>query len=336
MKLIAETAWHHEGNFEFMWQLIDEIVDKSQADIVKMHLTLDFDEYMCKDHELYELLKTWMLSEAQWEQLIELVKNSGKQLMLLLNDTKAIEFGMQFNPELVEIHSVCLNNPFLLNTLNSNLENNTKVVFGVGGCDIVEVDYAVSQFNNTVLMFGFQNFPTQYEHINLAKIRKLMRLFQGCQFGYADHTAWDEPNNELITLLGAANGMDYIEKHVTTHYGKKRTDYAAAISVDMFNQLAEKLKILEGVEGSGRLALNEGEKAYSTYGPLKMAVLSQRNLPIDTVLSLEDIQFQRTGQISDLSQLDVLDMLGKKICKDIDAGKVLMKHHFQADKGVCK
>ena len=40
-------------------------------------------------------------------------------------------------------------------------------------------------------------------------------------FGYADHTAWNEENNGLITLLVSSNGMDFIEKHVTTEYGKE-------------------------------------------------------------------------------------------------------------------
>ena len=41
MKLIAETAWHHEGNFDFMKNLVTEIVNKTNADIVKMHITLN-------------------------------------------------------------------------------------------------------------------------------------------------------------------------------------------------------------------------------------------------------------------------------------------------------
>ena len=32
MKLIAETAWHHEGNFSFMKNLVREIITKANAD----------------------------------------------------------------------------------------------------------------------------------------------------------------------------------------------------------------------------------------------------------------------------------------------------------------
>ena len=33
MKLIAETAWHHEGNFLFMKKLVSDIINKTNADI---------------------------------------------------------------------------------------------------------------------------------------------------------------------------------------------------------------------------------------------------------------------------------------------------------------
>ena len=71
-----------------------------------------------------------------------------------------------------------------------------------------------------------------------------MNLFPEFSFGYADHTAWNEPNNILITLMGAALGMDFIEKHVTNVYGKKRVDWESTVSIDMFNEIADKLEIL--------------------------------------------------------------------------------------------
>ena len=55
MKLIAETAWHHEGDYEFMKNLVTEISSKTEADIVKLHITLDFDEYMDSSHDAYSL-----------------------------------------------------------------------------------------------------------------------------------------------------------------------------------------------------------------------------------------------------------------------------------------
>lgn len=329
-KLIAETAWHHEGDFAFMSELVANICENSKADIVKFHITLDLDEYMSNDHNAYETLKSWMFSSENWEKLISIVRKNDKELMLLLNDTKAINFAKQFKPEYVEIHSVCLNVPRLQEAIRSNIDKNAKLVIGVGGCSFQEVDQAVNFFHDreTILMFGFQNYPTKFEDVNLNKIKKIQNLYPDKLFGYADHTAWDEENNELITLLISANGMNYVEKHVTTEFGVERCDYSAAISIDLFNNLSKKLNILNKLYGDGSMDLNSGEKAYSTFGPMKMAGLANKHLNKDSKLKLEDFNFCRTSQVTKLSQIALLESVGKVLLDDIKVNDVIDTQHL--------
>jgi len=329
-KLIAETAWHHEGDFVFMKDLVTQLSENANVDIIKMHITLDFDEYMSIDHDAYDTLKKWLFTAEQWERLINIVQVSGKELMLLLNDTTAIKFAAQFNPALVELHSVCLNVPKLQQAILSDIESGTKVVIGVGGCSLQEIDRAVELFNQreTILMFGFQNYPTKYADVSLKKIRKIQALYANKSFGYADHTAWNEENNEIITLLVSANGMGYIEKHVTTKYGKERCDYSAAISIEMFNALADKVKLLESITGDGSLSLNRGEQTYSQYGPMKMAGVATKNINKGNIIAVEDLQFCRTSQTTDLSQIELLDNLQQTLKQDIKKGTLFTRGHF--------
>jgi N,N'-diacetyllegionaminate synthase len=326
MKLIAETAWHHEGDYKFMKNLVTEISTKTKADIVKMHITLDFEEYMDPSHEAYSLLKPWLFNKSQWSELIEIVRHNGKQIMLLLNDIEAIKFGLSLSPEYVEIHSACLNDVFMLDELKKELPLSTKVVLGVGGTNVDEIDHAINYLKhpNILLMFGFQNYPTIYKDVNLNKIRKIMKLFDNFEYGYADHTAWDSVHNELVTLLGAASGMSYIEKHITTHYGENRVDWPAAISIDMFNSLHEKVKILDGLNGNGAMAMNKGELSYSIFGPMKKAAIFKKDVKKGDILSIEMIKFIRTKEISDLSQLDVVQAIGKSLSQNISKGAILM------------
>ena len=330
-KLIAETAWHHEGDFPFMKDLVTRICEESAADIVKMHITLNLYEYMSSDHISYELLNKWMLTAEQWDELISIVKKSNKELMLLLNDTAAIEFACNYKPDFVEVHSVCLNVPRLQKSILEKITSNAKIVIGVGGCSLQEIDSAISIYKNreTILMFGFQNYPTKYEDVNLKKIRKIQSLYPDKHFGYADHTAWDEVNNETVTLLVSSNGMNFIEKHVTTLYGKERCDYSAAISIDMFNQLEKKMNLLDQLYGDGLIELNPGKKSYSQYGPMKMAALFKHNLEAGKVLSEEDFSFSRTSQQTKMSQLDVLSVVGVELKKSVSADQVLDWIYFE-------
>jgi N,N'-diacetyllegionaminate synthase len=330
MKLVAETAWHHEGDYEFMKTLVTEISTKTNADIVKLHITLNFDEYMDSSHDAYLLLKPWLFSKEQWSELVTIIRQNDKQIMLLLNDSEAIKFGLSFSPEYVEIHSTCLNDIFMLDELKSGLHQSTKVVFGVGGTSVDEIDHAINylKHSNMLLMFGFQNYPTVYEDVNLNKIRKIMKLFDNFEYGYADHTAWDSEHNELVTLLGVASGMTYIEKHVTTHYGENRVDWPAAISIDMFNNLHKKIKVLDGLNGDGSLSMNKGELSYSVFGPMKKAAILKENIKNGDVFSLDMIRFARTKEISNMSQVKVTQSVGRVVNQDIDSGAILMSSFF--------
>ena len=334
MKLIAETATHHQGELEFMKQLISAINNQTRADIIKLHLTLNLDEYMTKDHPLYKDSQKWLFEEAQWKKIIDLSLSVNTELLLLFNDIKAIEFGMLFKPSHVEIHSTCLNDIHLLEALKLNLDRDTRIVLGIGGTSLYEIENAINilQNPNIVLMFGFQNFPTKYKDVNFGKMRRIMKLFPEFRFGYADHSAWDDPNNVLITLLGAALGMDYVEKHVTIAYGEERIDWSAAISLDMFNELREKLDLLEDCNSDGLLEMNQGERLYSVYGPMKKAACLARDAAKGDILSKDMLIFKRTAQKTDLSQVEAIQHIGNCFSRDLKAGAILNRIDFDQKK----
>ena len=331
MNLIAETAWHHDGDFTFMKNLVQKIVHETKADTIKLHISLDIDEYMSSDHPGYNFMKERIFTENQWEEIINEINGSDKELMLLFNDKKAVDFGMQFSPSLVEIHSVCLNDIHLLRKLKEYENKSILTVLGVGGSTLYEIENAIIELNteNIVLMHGFQNYPTKYRDINFKRIRKIINLYPTLKHGYADHTAWDEPNNILITSMGAAMGMSYVEKHVTIVPGSKRTDWQAALSIENFNIIAQNIKILNDCEGSGSLRLNEGEIRYSIFGPNKKAAFLKKSLKKGEKLVIDNIEFKRTATISDSTQLEVLGLVGKMAKSDIINGAIISKEKFE-------
>ncbi len=292
IKLIAETAWHHEGDFEFIKDLLEKILRDARPDIIKFHLLLDINEYIDRNYSLFTTLNKWMLKEEQWEFLLEFTINHEKELMLLFNDKKSVDFGMKYNPCLIEVHSTCLNDIHLLEHIKNNISKTQKIVLGIGGSTLYEIENAIEilQSNNIVLMFGFQNYPTEYANINLRKVKRIMQMFPEFEYGFADHTAWNEENNVLITLLEASLGMNYIEKHVTHKFGIERCDWQAAITIEMFNEISDKLRILEKLNGDGLLGLNAGEKKYSTYGPMKKAPFISKDVTENECLSLNNLK----------------------------------------------
>ena len=76
IKLIAETAWHHDGDYEFMCNLIEKTIHKTSADIIKLHISIDFEEYITTDHPGYDFLKERLFTEGQWEHIISKILDS--------------------------------------------------------------------------------------------------------------------------------------------------------------------------------------------------------------------------------------------------------------------
>jgi len=331
---IAETAWHHEGDFIFMKNLVHNICSIDKVKTVKLHLTLDLDEYMQENHPAYDTLKSWMLSESNWLEIVGIIRKSKKDLLLLLNDVRSIEFAAKLKPEMIELHSVCLNVPRMQDAVMEKFSNKTKIVVGVGGSAIEEIDQAVRRFNGRrlVLMFGFQNYPTNFSDINLGKIKKIQKLYPDAQFGYADHTSWDEKYNELITLLVASNDMEYIEKHVTTHVGKERCDYSAAISIEQMRELTKRLELVEKIRGSGSLSLNQSERKYADFGPMKMAAVAKSSMGKGEIFQLSDLHFCRTRASTSMSQVDILDSEGRELCRDVERGELIDWELFKGKK----
>ena len=67
MKLIAETAWHHEGDVNFLFDLA-KAIENSSADIAKYHITLDIEEYIDNSHAFYDKCYQWKIDKARWRE----------------------------------------------------------------------------------------------------------------------------------------------------------------------------------------------------------------------------------------------------------------------------
>jgi len=99
----------------------------------------------------------------------------------------------------------------------------------------------------------------------------------------------------------------------------------------MLNELKDKMDILAVCNGNGLLHLNKGEAEYSIYGPMKKAALSIRDVQLGQTLDKNMLAFKRTGRVSDISQVEALQYLGKKIAKSIKSDDLIMRKHFNEE-----
>ena len=78
-KIIAETAFSHEGDFSYLLSQIEE-ASKAKVDYVKFQVFINVDQYIVPNHPTYDILKKWIFSKAQWKYAFKTAKDKSGPL----------------------------------------------------------------------------------------------------------------------------------------------------------------------------------------------------------------------------------------------------------------
>jgi sialic acid synthase SpsE len=333
--IIGETAYNHEGDIDYLYNMIDEI-SELEINSVKFHLLLNIESYLQVKHPLTNEIKKWVFNENQWDDIIDYSVTKNLDVIALCDDVESLEYINRNNKDVfaVEIHATGLNDLFLL---NESAKFKGKVILGVGGSTIDEITYAVDFLKSNgkddiILMYGFQNYPTDYRETNLSKMLKLKNLFN-LPVGYADHTAFDDPNNEIISIMAAAMGFNILEKHYTLDEGEKRIDHHAAVGEDKMARIKELMETALTIYGNNSLKMSASELEYGNIGPMKKAIVAKNDIKIGEKLSFDNVCFKRTVEESTIKQDMFLQLIGLESIKDIAKDELIdfskVKYEFK-------
>jgi sialic acid synthase SpsE len=333
--IIAETAYNHEGDIDYLYKMIDEIAEL-KLNAIKYHLLLNPESYIQKNHPLLNKLKDWIFNERQWDEIIRYSISKDLDIIALCDDVESIEYLLKKQKKInsIELHAVSLNDFYLLDAV-SNFKG--QIILGIGGSTLDEIEYAVNflknrDIKNILLMFGFQNFPTNYRDINLSKMTLIRNLFK-LPVGYADHTAYNDPNNEVISVMAAAMGFNVLEKHFTPDFGKERIDYHAAVGKEQMKRIIELMNLASEVYGNETLEMSAAEKNYGNTGPAKKAIVAKRDIKKGEKLSLDNLWFKRTQEEGYIKQNQFFRLIGLEAKDDISEDEIIdfskVKYEFK-------
>jgi sialic acid synthase SpsE len=315
--VFSETAFHHEGNKDYLLKLVDA-AKLSGASGIKFQVLIDLNEFMSSKHSAFDEAKSWVLSESDWKEVFSYTRTLGLDIILMPLDIKAFELVNEFEIKYVEIHSVSFKDQVLLKSLD---QIDTPLIFGIGGRTKAEIDYVVEKYNdrNVTLMVGFQSFPTVLKDAKLLKIKELSNIYPTCTIGYADHSAYDSEeainSNEYAYILGAR----VFEKHITVDEGKERIDYQSAVCPEKLKQIIGKLTSLEKAlkfDGNSLFDLSDAETNYRNRQKVPVA---KYNIMSGEILSQNMIALKMIDCQDNLEDLE--DLIGKKTNKNIEANR---------------
>jgi N,N'-diacetyllegionaminate synthase len=330
--IIGETAYNHEGDSDYLLKMIDDISDLG-LNAVKFHMLLNPESYMQKTHPLFDTLQKWLFSPEEWDKIIGYTRKKGLDIIMLCDDVESLNHVKCRPVSAVEVHATSLNDFFIL---TEAAQFPGCVILGIGGSTLDEIQYAVDFLNmkrkeDILLMYGFQSYPTDYRNVNLSRMLKIRELFS-LPVGYADHTAYNDPCNEIISIAAAMMGINVLEKHYTPDYGTERIDYQAAVGKQQMARIKELMSVALTVYGGG-LLMSQPELDYGNTGPMKKAIVARRKIKKGEKLSLDNVWFKRTEKESCIRQNQFLQLIGCEVTKDLQKDDIIdfdsIKYRFK-------
>lgn len=323
--IIAETAYNHEGDLDYLKKMIKEIAEIG-LNAVKFHLLIEPASYLQKNHPLLKEIEKWTFSAEEWGEILAFSQQYILDIIALCDDIESLQYINSNHSDIkgIEIHASALNDFYLL---QEAVKFPGTIILGVGGSTVDEIEYAIrllkkADHNDILLMYGFQSYPTYYEQINLAKMLKIRELFE-FPVGYADHTGFDDRHNVDVSVMGAAMGINVLEKHYTPDYGVERIDYHAAVGKKLMTEIKNKMELYLSVHGDGSLDMSEPELKYGNTGPMKKAIVARENITKGEMLTLDNLCFKRTEEETYIKQNQLMKLVGLKTTQNIDQDEII-------------
>lgn len=318
--LYAETAFHHEGDLNYLLKLIDAAADVG-ADGIKFQVLLTLEDLIATTNPAYEKLKDYVFTHEQWQTIFSYAVAKKLAIIAMPLDPGSFTLIDEFksNVKYVELHSVSFNDFQVKEKIKAS---GIELILGVGGRTPAEIDEAIQYFGKqlTVLMTGFQSFPSSIQDIRLRKIQELVHKYPAMSIGYGDHSgyndSWAIHSNELAYALGAT----IFEKHLTIDEGTPRVDYESAISPQKFKLIRDRLdevyNILYAYSDSSEMTEAEGR-----YRNRQKMTVARKDLKEGTILSANDLSLKMVGSFDGYPRID--ELIGKKLSKAIALDNII-------------
>jgi len=255
MKIIAESAYNHQGNFEYLKELAIES-KKSGADYFTVQM-MNVESFCTHDYVKYQLYKDTEFAENQWVELFDFCKTIELDLIPCTLELDSFNLAYNYGFRLVKIHGTDLTNQPFLEYIKE--KQDCYVILETQCCTDYEINYAVSILQDKIecLFHGFSNYPTEVNEHNLLAINYLKNFYK-LKVGFADHSL----DTQIIPCMAMALGCSYLEKHITLNRSNRNFDYQVSLEPSEFAVLVNTLKHYSQALGRPVKHPVESEKKY--------------------------------------------------------------------------
>lgn len=325
--IIAEMACAHDGDFEKAKKLIDASVE-AKADAVQLQFFVS-DETVTPHHEAFPILKRIEFTEGQWTELFEYGASKGIDMFVCTYDVPSVKLAGKLGAKGIKLNSADLANPEVIIEV-ARLGVPFTLGTGASTFDEIKRGLATAADNggkDIILMQGVQNFPTQPEDLNIAKIDLLRDEF-GIPVGYADHIAGDDPFGKMVDMIAIGLGANVLEKHITFDRSEKGIDYQAALEPEEFKTYVSNMhKAFTALGSREILPFTASDKKYRKFQ--KKGVVASRDIAEGETIGRQEVAFIRNIEPG-VAPIDFDDKIsGKKAKRNIKKHENILAEDVQ-------
>lgn len=323
--LYTETAFHHEGDINYIKQLI---ISSSESGVngIKFQVLTNPSDFISTRNSSFKMLEKYCFSLTEWEEIFEFTLSKGLDIIMMPLNLGAFELLHKFKVKYLDIHSVSFYDMKLLEEVKKTKLN---IILGVGGRTLEEVKEKQLYFkeNLKVLMVGFQSFPSKLEKVKIGKIKYLRNLFPELEIGYADHSSFDDEfavlSNDYARLLGAT----FFEKHITITEGEERVDAASAVGLEKIKAVKKRISFIEKYVLTNEQDSFVFDSTETVYRNRQLRCVVNKDVLADTVLEISDVSLKMVeDQEKYYSRIE--DVIGKKTKVNIALDQAINKDVF--------
>lgn len=267
----------------------------------------------------YELFKKFdAFGEPEYQELAGFCRKIGIEFCSTAFDFASADY---LEP-LMDVYKISSSDLTNLPFIAYMAKKGKPILLSIGASDKEEIEAAVRcirTYNDRelVLLHCVLEYPTPYEHANLAKIATLKKAFPNDFIGYSDHTKPDAECDVIKTayLLGA----NIVEKHFTVDKTLTGNDHYHAMDPHDAERILTAIDRIDQLKGSGDLcALSSESKAREN---ARRSIVAAVDISVGTKITEEMLTFKRPGQ--GISPSQIADVVGKQAKEDIEKDVVM-------------
>ena len=269
MKVIAESAFNHNGDINYLRELA--LASKaSGCDYFTVQM-MDVESFCTKDYAKYQLYKENEITANEWREFFKFCIDKGIDVLPCVLEERSLALAMEFNFILIKIHATDINNVPLLKEIANT--SDIRVILETQCATSIELELAINILGNKIeaLFSGYSNYPSEVEELNLNVLDTFKSKYP-YKIGFADHTT-DVANVPLMLL---AKNCDYIEKHITLTRNNRNLDWQVSLYPEEMTIMVQNIHHYSRALGDGVKHPSSHEKSFRSIMYKKVMANSEK------------------------------------------------------------